>query len=94
MTIWPEPLCFEWDEGNRNKNWIKHKVSNEECEEVFFDPRKRLLKEVFHSSKETRYLLLGHTFRGRALFIAFTLRGANVRVISARDLNRKERKLL
>ena len=94
MKIWPEPLHFDWDEGNRNKNWIKHKVTNEECEEAFFDPRKRLIEETFHSGKERRYLLVGRTFRGRALFIVFVLREKSVRVISARDLNKKERKLL
>ena len=94
MQILPQPLEFEWDEGNNAKNWVKHQVTNGECEEVFFDPHKRLLKESLHSGKESRYILLGRTQVGRALFIVFTLRQKRIRVISGRDLNKKERGLL
>jgi uncharacterized DUF497 family protein len=89
----PEPISFEWDEGNRDKNWVKHKVSNTEAEEVFFDPNKRLFHDVLHSAEEDRYILLGKTIAGRLLFFVFTIRENRVRIISARDMNRKERPL-
>ena len=91
MRIFQEPIEFEWDAGNRDKSQVKHRVANEECEEVFFDPHKRFLREGIQCGEEVRHILLGRTFVGRALFIVFTMRRSKVRVISARDLNRKER---
>ena len=93
MLIFPEPLEFEWDKGNQGKNLIKHGVSDEECEEVFFDERKKILKDVLHSGKEERHILLGRTKEKRILFVVFMIQKAKIRVISARDLNKKELKL-
>ena len=93
MTVWKEPIQFQWDAGNREKNWLKHRVTPAECEEVFFDPHKRVLGSVLHTGHETRYVLIGQTQGNRLLFVAFTMRGHTVRVISARDLNRSERGL-
>lgn len=90
MRVFREPTEFEWDKGNIDKNLLKHGVRNEECEEVFFDPNKRMLRDPFHSDKEKRYILLGKTKRQRVLFIVFTIRKKKVRIISARDLNKKE----
>ena len=83
---------FEWDSGNKGKNQ-KHKVKDEECEEVFFDYNKKILKDALHSGKEKRYLLIGRTKKKRLLFLVFTIRKDKVRIISARDLNQKEYKL-
>lgn len=97
MEFFKDPLEFEWDSGNQEKNFVKHRVTNAECEEVFFDPRKRVLREVLHPGEfdgEKRYIVIGKTPKGRALYIVFTIRRNKVRVISARDLNRKERGLL
>lgn len=85
--------AFNWDEGNKEKNWERHRVSDEECEEVFFDPHKRILEDAVHSADKERYILLGQTRSTRLLFVVFTLRGNKVRVISARDLNKREKKL-
>jgi len=93
MIALPEPVTFDWDEGNERKNLEKHGVSAQEVEEVFFDPRKKLLGDKFHSGKEDRYLLIGQTRRQRLLFVVFTIRDRRIRAISARDLNRKERDL-
>ena len=89
----PQPIEFEWDDGNKDKNWIKHRVARTEAEEVFFDANKKLLRDIIHSSSEDRYILLGKTLAGRLLFIVFTIRGNKIRVISARDMNRKEKPL-
>ena len=93
MVILPEPVGFEWDKGNFDKNFVAHNVGWAECEEVFFSERKLLLDDVLHSAGEARYIVLGETRQGRQLFIVFTIRKCKVRVISARDLKRKERKL-
>jgi len=60
-----EPIEFVWDKGNIDKNWLKHQVTNRECEEVFFDRNKKIYKDKLHSSKEERYILLGKTKKGR-----------------------------
>ncbi|MDP3957764.1 MAG: BrnT family toxin [bacterium] len=93
MEVLGAPWEFEWDAGNREKNSRKHKVSDAECEEIFFDSRKRILRDLLHSGKEERYILIGKTKRQRLLFVVFTLRRKKIRVISARALNKKERKL-
>ena len=82
---------FDWDDGNRDKNWIRHRVPNSECEEVFFNLPLLLHPDRAHSTSEPRYFVLGQTNSGRYLFVAFTIRNNQIRIISARDMNRKER---
>jgi len=93
MPIYPFPAIFEWDKGNIDKNLIKHQVSDTECEEIFFDAEKKIKKDPLHSKKEKRYILLGKTKEQRLLFIVFTIRRQKIRIISARDINKKEAKL-
>jgi uncharacterized protein len=94
MIRLPEPIQFEWDDGNRDKNWIKHQVKQTEAEEAFFDVHKKLARDVLHSTAgESRYILLGKTNGERLLLIVFTIRGQSIRVISARDAHKKERPL-
>jgi hypothetical protein len=82
---------FEWDEGNQNKNWVKHTVSNSECEQVFFNLPHIVRYDAKHSKKEARYFLLGQTDALRLLFVVFTIRTDRIRIISARDMNKKEK---
>ena len=91
MDVLNNVTGFDWDEGNIQKNWLKHQVSTGECEEVFFNLPLLLHPDPKHSQTEVRYYVLGQTNAGRRLFIAFTLRGTKIRVISARDMSRKER---
>lgn len=93
MKLFLSPIEFEWDNGNSNKNWRSHKVSDMECEEIFFDSDKVVLQDILHSGGEPRYLLLGCTKSHRLLFVVFTIRGNKIRIISARDINKKERQL-
>lgn len=82
---------FESDDWNVKKNQQKHRVSVIECEQIFSDPKKRIFYDRSHSSiGERRFILIGSTVTGRALYVAFTIRSNRIRVISARDLNRKE----
>ncbi|MHB9112151.1 MAG: BrnT family toxin [Thermoleophilia bacterium] len=84
---------FLWDEGNLLKNWEKHKVTPAECEQLFFNQPFITAEDEKHSSKEIRFYTLGQTDARRRLFIVFTIRNDLIRVISARDMNRKERKV-
>ena len=93
MITLPDPIAFLWDEGNEQKNLKKHGIGLQEIEEVFFDPDKKLFEDRLHSGKEERNILLGKTKQERMLFVAFTIRSNKIRVISARDLNKKERSL-
>lgn len=94
MIRLPQPIAFEWDEGNRDKNWVKHGVGNFAAEEVFLDPNKKILKDMLHSTEdEVRFILLGKTNLQRLLFVVFTLRQEKIRIISASYLNQKERPL-
>ncbi len=84
---------FEWDSGNARKSQEKHNVSQSDAEQVFFNDPLLLLLDEKHSKKEARYHVYGKTNDGRKLHIAFTLREFDtlIRVISARDMHRKER---
>jgi uncharacterized DUF497 family protein len=84
---------FDWDKGNLLKNWEKHKVSAAECEQVIFNRPLITGSDEKHSQREARFFALGQTDTGRFLFIVFAVRNNLVRVISARDMNRKERKV-
>lgn len=88
----PIELCtgFDWDDWNISKNWERHRVTPEEAEDVFFHDPLLLLDDRKHSGTERRYQAMGETNGGRRLVIAFTVRRNLIRVISARDLNRKE----
>jgi uncharacterized DUF497 family protein len=81
---------FEWDDGNRDKNWRKHRVADSECEQVFFSAPLIVLEDVAYSRSEPRFYALGQSDAGRLLFIVFTIRDKLVRVISARDMTRRE----
>lgn len=81
---------FEWDAGNQEKN-LKHGVHASECEQVFFNEPLLILEDPKHSVVEDRFAAFGHTDDGRKLVVVFTQRGLLIRVISARDMNRKER---
>ncbi len=83
-----ECIGFQWDESNSRKNWDKHKVSQGECEQIFFNLPLLAVDDKKHSTKELRYYSLGRTDEGRCLFVVFTIRAARIRVISARDMNR------
>ena|SRR2546421_201217 len=82
---------FDWDDGNRSKNQLKHNVLDSECEEVFFNEPLLLTDDKKHSDVEHRIVAFGVTNSGRRPMIVFTPRGSLLRVISAREMNRRER---
>ena len=83
---------FDWDDGNSRKSSDRHRVTPLEAEEVFVDERLILSDDIGHSQTEIRYQALGETTEGRRLLVSFTLRHNRtlIRVISARDMNRRE----
>ena len=85
---------FDWDEGNSRKSADKHDVSQAEAESIFFNDPLILAEDTKHSNKEQRFNALGKTGQNRLLHVTFTLRrnGTTIRVISARDMHRKERR--
>ena len=92
MINWKVIDGFDWDEGNAQKN-DAHDVSMVESEQVFFNEPLLLLEDIKHSESELRLHALGKTNEDRRLHITFTLRQGNtkIRVISARDMHKKER---
>ena len=92
MRVLKKVFEFEWNKGNIDKN-KKHNVDNREAEEAFFDENKIVLKDKVHSKKEDRFIALGKTGKDRLLYVVFTKKGKKIRIISARDINKKEVKL-
>lgn len=88
--LFPVPIDFDWDEGNAEKNWIRHRVSQGEAEAVFYYDPQLIRCDVGHSHHEQRYVCLGKTKQNRYLFVSFTLRQEKVRIISARDMTDRE----
>jgi hypothetical protein len=84
---------FDWDDGNKRKSEERHGVSQSEAEQVFFNAPLLVVEDVGHSQSEPRFHALGRTEAGRLLHVTFTTRaeGKKIRVISARDIHRKER---
>lgn len=89
MKIVKDALEFEWDKGNIGKN-KKHNIKDKEAEEVFLDERKKTFKDNLHSGSEERLRIIGETKKGRLLFVVFTRRKGKIRIISARNINKKE----
>jgi uncharacterized DUF497 family protein len=92
MTNLTDITGFDWDEGNARKN-EKHNVSMAEVEQVFFNAPLLVLEDSKHSNQEPRFHALGKSDENRQLHITFTLRqaGEKIRIISARDMHKKER---
>ena len=87
-----KPVSFDWDKNNINKNWLKHRVQFKEAEEIFFNKPLKVFPDPKHSKNEKRIAVLGHTNHNRKLAIVFTIRNKKIRIITARDQSRKERK--
>jgi uncharacterized DUF497 family protein len=85
---------FDWDRGNARKN-EKHGVSQAEAEQVFFNQPLLLLADEKHSQQEARFHALGQSNQERLLHLTFTVRqqGSKIRIISARDMHHKERRI-
>ncbi len=82
---------FDWDKANID-HLKKHAVGDKECETVFLNKPFILTRDDTHSQAEERFRVYGQTNRKRLIVLIFTIRNNKIRVISARDQNKKERK--
>ncbi len=89
----PDLEGFQWDAGNREKNWHGHEVLAGEIEQSFFNRPVIVAPHPKHSRVEQRHFLLGRSNEGRELTITFTIRGKFVRPIMARPMSRRERRI-
>lgn len=85
-------LTFEWDPDKANANLRKHGVSFGEAGTVFQDALSVTVPDPDHSAEEDRFITVGHSTQGRALIVAHTARAWRIRIISARQLTRAERR--
>lgn len=96
MPEFPDELAdctgLEWDAGNADKNRERHGVTQGESEQIFFNRPVLVAPDPTHSQGEPRYAALGQTSEGRLLTVVFAIRGRLIRVISARDMSRRERR--
>lgn len=89
MNVWQLPAKFEWDQWNIEKN-RQHGLETNEIEEVFFGRKRLLAIDYQHSQTEPRYILIGLSQHARWLYVVFTVRQENIRVISARYMHHRE----
>jgi uncharacterized DUF497 family protein len=86
------PLTIEWDPRKARSNIAKHGVTFEEASTVFADSLSLTIPDPEHSRSEERYVTMGRAFTGKLLVVVHTDRGDNIRLISARRANRRERR--
>lgn len=91
--IIPEPIVFDWDKGNKDKNIKKHGIINEDAESVFLDSISLLAEDLKHSKFEDRFQIIGKSEHNNLLSIFFTIRKEKIRIISARKMNTKEKNI-
>jgi len=83
---------FEWDPRKAASNERKHSVSFDEAMTVFADWDSITIPDPDHSEGEERFLVIGLSVRGRLLVVSHVERGDNVRIISARRADSRERR--
>ncbi len=83
---------FDWDKGNIDKSYEKHGIKPEEAEQVFLDVGLQVERSIKHEQKEKRFIAIGEIPAGKILFIVFTMRNTEIRVVSARVANKTERR--
>ena len=93
MILISDPLFFDWDSGNIYKNFKKHQVTCQEAEEVFNNKPLLVIQDQKHSLSETRFQALGVTNDNRHLFLSLTIRNKKIRIITVRNMNKKEKKI-
>ena len=93
MNIFTTDLSFEWDHGNIDKNYQKHKITPDVAEEAFCDQNLLTFPDPTHSQNENRFHLIGQDKSGDTLFISYTIRHKKIRIISVRIADKKERQI-
>ena len=83
---------FDWDGDKAAFNEAKHGVGFDEAKTVFANPLAAIFDDEAHSDDEAREIIIGHSHKGRLLLVSFTERSGVIRIISARQATRNERK--
>jgi uncharacterized protein len=86
-------MSFQWNEGKAASNWSKHGISFSEAETVFDDSLYIDFYDTDNSEDEDRYLIVGMSNEDRLLIVSYTERGSWVRIISAREVTKSERRI-
>ena len=86
------PLQFSWDNEKAVTNLEKHRVSFEEASTAFGDPLSITVDDPDHAEVEARFVMVGQSFRGRLLVVVHSEREGSIRIISAREATRRERR--
>ncbi len=84
-------MLLKWDETKAVRNLAKHGVSFEEASSIFGDPLSETSDDPGHSAEDQRFVIIGMSENGRMLMVAHTDDGEIIRIISARELTRRER---
>ena len=84
-------MKFEWDPRKAAANLRKHGVSFDEAMTVFSDWASITIPDPDHSEGEERFVIVGFSSRQRVLVVSHSERGDNVRIISARGADARER---
>jgi uncharacterized DUF497 family protein len=85
-------LAFAWEPAKAAINLEKHGVSFDEAATVFRNPLAKVLPDPTHSQGEERAIMIGHSEGGRLLLVVFMQREDRIRIISAREVSRRERR--
>ncbi len=85
-------LTFEWDENKDRINQLKHKISFEEAQTVFYDEQALVIDDPEHSEEEERFIILGMSRKANLLVVCHCCRSDEnvIRIISARKATRSE----
>lgn len=86
------PLEFTWDRDKAASNLAKHGVSFEEASTTFGDPLSITVRDPDHSESESRFVLIGQSFRAKLLVVVHSEQNESIRIISAREATRRERR--
>lgn len=84
---------FEWNDEKAIANIRKHGISFEEAETVFTDSFCITIEDDLHSTGEDRWITIGYSQVQRLLMVVHSERGDRTRIISARLVTNRERRL-
>ena len=85
-------IAFEWDGRKDATNRRKHHVGFAEASTVFGDPLSITIPDPDHAKAEERFVIIGLSNKRNMLVVIHTIRGEQIRLISARPATKNERR--
>jgi uncharacterized protein len=83
-------MRFDWDNNKAKSNILKHGITFDEAITVFADPYLLFTEDFNHSGQEEREWAIGEAENGSIIVVVFTMRGEQIRIISARKATKVE----